>query len=314
MQWKQIERHRLRQRAENHQSATRTQRGQTRGRRFGGTDGENRNIHRCLGRGLDRFDAGDSSEAKGLPARDQDAARASLHRQSRNDVAKRPVARNQHFAFMHCAGASDGLQANGDRFEQCANRCGHLFWQPPYAVGPLDKVFRERAVAVIAEMPHARAEMAETTRTLGARTARHHGMNGNPPSHGEFAHVRSARDHHARRFVAEHARHADAERIAREVVQVRRANRRRKRAYEHVARPRCGHRQRGQREFAEFAHLQSLHGGGQAGGWVDKWIVGLLDCWIHGSVPVPYRLRAVRKLRPQFEVRHRRGQPVCHLK
>src|SRR4026209_1296353 len=45
MQWNQIERYCLWQGAENHQSSTRTQRCQTCGRRFGGTDRENRNVH-----------------------------------------------------------------------------------------------------------------------------------------------------------------------------------------------------------------------------------------------------------------------------
>src|SRR6185503_18376695 len=106
------------------------------------------------------------------------------------------------------------------------------------------EIFRERAIAVMAEMSHVRAEVAEAARTVSADSARHDRMCRDPRARSEVVYLCAARDNDPGRFVAENAGKCNGKRIAREIVQVRRANRGCQCADEHVPRPRRGYGQR----------------------------------------------------------------------
>jgi hypothetical protein len=205
--------------------------------------------------------SGNPREPEWFAADDRHAAGAGPDGQSGDDIAEGPVPGRQDVAPLDVAGAADRLQADRDGFEQRTDVARGLGGDGSHAVRTLDEVVRKRAVAVVTQVPHPGTEMGESPRAFEAFPARDHRMRGDPGARLEPLHLVAALHDRPGGLVAEHARQGDAERVGRQVDQVRRADRRRRRPDQHIARTRPGRRQRRERKLVASARLERPHRG-----------------------------------------------------
>src|SRR6185295_18157878 len=110
-----------------------------------------------------------------------------------------------HLAATKFSGAGNCLEADGDGFKQSADGRRQIAWKLPHAVLPLHEILSKGSVPIVAEMTHARTEMAKTASTFSAFTAGHDGMHGHACANRNISDVRPGSYYEASRFMSEHA-------------------------------------------------------------------------------------------------------------